>query len=76
MPWGDKTSLALMRRKSGETSLTSLLDLITGLEDWLAGLARRTGRKEPCRRKSGALAWCGRIFLPWRRSRVWSVILI
>ena len=49
----------------------SLLNLVVGQEDWLGGLAGRTGGKEPWRRKSGISAWCGRIFvLPWRKSRV------
>ena len=68
---GDRTNLAPRRRKSGETSLTLMLDLVTGREDWLGGLAGRTGGKEPWRRKSGTSAWYDRIFvLPWRRSRV------
>ena len=45
-------SLAPRRSKSGETSLTSLLDLVTGRQNWLGGLARRTDGKEPRRRKS------------------------
>ena len=44
--WGNRTSLAPRRSKSGETSLTSLLDLVTGREDWLGGQVGRNHEME------------------------------
>ena len=41
-PLGDRTNLAPRSRKSGETSLTSMLDLVTGWEDWLGGQVGRS----------------------------------
>ena len=68
MPWSDRMSLTLRRRQNCETSLTLLLDLITGREDWLGGQVGRSHEMEEEERGIGTV-WQD-IFVLWRRSRV------